>query len=253
MLHRVVQIVFLVLFIQSCTQPAVQGKKRLTSFDEPIEAPQNTSLFHNQKDKLFQLKLKNERKKDPKVDALLKTVEKAIQRKDIKLLFSVMDEGVISSFGGGVVGYEGIAEVWGEDYQQLWNRLDKILALGGSFSGDSSYSIPYEGNLAYEAQNVVEDMVPHGCGITTNENALIYPNAKCRSNEGIKIGRTYAIVDVSSEYYQRDNEVIKINLLGTGIHGFVKNEDCYISSDYSLYLEKNKQGIWKITAFAPWD
>lgn len=253
MLHRIVHIVVLVLLIQSCAQPTPQGKQRLKSFDEPLEVSKNSPLFHNQKDKLEQVKFKDERKNDPKVDALLKTVESAIQQKNLALLFTVMDQGVISSFGGGVVGHDGIVEVWGHDYQQLWNRLDKILAMGGSFSGDSSYSIPYEGNLAYEAQKVDEGMVPHGCGISTNENAMIYPNSKCRLKEGIQIGRTYAIVDLFSEYYQRDNEAIKINLLGTGIHGFIKNADFYISSGYSLFLEKNKQGTWKITSFAPWD
>lgn len=247
------QITLIILLLQSCTHSATQGKQRSTSFDEVPNPAKNTSLFQNQKDKLYQFTPKDERKKDPKVDALLKTIEKAIKNKDLNLLFSVMDKDIISSYGGLVIGYDGIEETWENDYQQMWNRLDKVLAMGGSFVDDSSYSIPYTGDLDYEAQKLDEMIVPHGYGLTTNATAKIYPNASCRSKEGIQVGRTFAMVDVMSNYRQWDDKVIKVSLLSTGIHGYIKNEDFYISSDYLLHLEKNKQGNWKITAFAPWD
>ena len=247
------KLIFVLLFLQSCTSS--EGKTRKTPIELVVvfEAPKNTSLFHNQKHKLFQISPKDERRKDSKIDALLKTIEKAIKQKDLNLLFSVMDEDVISSYGGGVVGFKGIKEVWGGDYQELWDKLSKILALGGTVSSDSSYSIPYDGEIDEKATRFDDMMVPHGCGITTCSNSKIYPNIKLIADEAIIVGRVHMLVDLESSYSDRTHKCMKVNILGTGIHGFVKQKDFYCSSDYSLHISKNKQGIWKIAAFAPWD
>lgn len=247
-------IIAIVLFsLQSCSEPEGKVEKKQIEFEEILEQPKSSSLFHNQREKLYQIPRKDERRKDPKLDALLITVEKAIRKKDLNLLFSVMDEDVVSSYGGGVFGYDGLKETWERDFQKLWEKLTKILSLGGLFVNESNYGAPYNGNVHQEATKLDEMIVPYGYGISTSSNSKLYPNVKCSEDEGVIIGRAYLIIDLESNYYGGLNNIWKVNILGTGIHGFVRSEDFYCASDYSLGIQKNKQGIWKITSFAPWD
>lgn len=247
------KLILVLIFLNSCSHPKAKREKNEIELEEVFEESSSTSLFQNEQKKLIQFTPRDERSKDSSLDTFLKTVERAIRKKDLDLLLTLMDEEIVSSYGGGLIGHDDFLMNWEGDYERLWDKLSKILTLGGTFTHPRNYIIPDDGNAHQEAIKYDEVIVPHGYGITTNSIAKLYPNSKCIENESVTVGRVYMIVDIESDYYSGLNELWKVKIIGTGIHGFVKASDFYCASDYSLDIKKNTQGIWKITSFAPWD
>lgn len=227
--------------------PLKKGENPTTSSEIVSDEDQVSETFP-------QIEPKDERKTNPKIDSLLITVESAIEQKDVELLLTVMDTSIISSYGGGMYGHKDFRELWQyDDYEELWRKLDKVISLGGFFANDSTYSVPYTGNIDQEAMKIDDNIVPYGCGITIDSKSLLYPNNECVETEAIEIGRTYCIVIPQSGFWGATNGLWKVNILGTDISGYVKPKGFYCSADYSLSIEKGNNGDWKITAFAPWD
>lgn len=241
------------LILIGCAEPEGKSPKNQPKIEEAFQQPKTTSLFHSQKEKLFQISPKDERRKDPNIDVLLKTVERAIKQKDLTLLFSVMDEDIISSHGGAMYGYEDFKATWETEYQELWNKLNWIVSMGGFFEEDSVYRLPYCDDFKRFPAIPNSYDEPYGYGLCLDENTQLYTSPQCEINKSVDIGFAFSLLDLAYGMSGEKNGVLKINPVGTGIHGYVKSSDFYRSSDYCLILEKNKQGIWKITAFAPWD
>jgi hypothetical protein len=253
MANSLFKLILVLIFLNSCSQPKTKREKKEIELEEVFEKSSSTSLFQNDQKRLTQFTSRDERSKDSSLDTLLKTVERAIRKEDLNLLLTLMDQEIVSSYGGGLIGHDDFLMNWERDYKKMWDKLSKILALGGTFTHPENYIIPDDGDAHQEAIKYDEMIVPHGYGITTNSKTKLYPNSKCDENEAVTVGRVYMVVDIESDYYGGLNEMWKVKIIGTGIHGFVKANDFYCASDYSLGIKKNTQGVWKIISFAPWD
>jgi len=249
---------FVTLFTASCVNNTTEdhfkehNDQRSTEIEEqPV--PEKELSIEAQMNNFFQIEPKDERKKNPKIDSLLMTVELAIEEKNLDLLFTVMDEDVISSYGGAEIGMDGIMNTWGEDLNKFWKKLDWIVNLGGFFESDTVYRLPYCDEFG--RLPTIPDSIgaPYGYGMCINKDAKLYPFPNLGRGNGITIGYAFSFIDLTFGVNGKMGDVFCINPLGSQMYGYVKASDFYRSSDYSLFIEKNAEAEWKIAAFAPWD
>lgn len=247
---RVGSILLFVSVLCACAEQTPANEVSSTEQTDAVieQEPDSTPELYTSQ--LYQFTPKDERKKDPKIDQLLKTVERAILKKDLQLLFSVMDEDICSSYGGLEYGWEGFMSAWGGRLDAMWKKLDRTIKLGGFYESDTTFRLPYCDEFDRFPKNN-ED--PFSIGVATNKNTFMYSSETCEKGKGVKIGYAVARIDLDYGFSGKKDGVIKINPVGTGLHGFVNETDFYRSSDYSLIIEKSAQGAWRITAFAPYD
>jgi hypothetical protein len=71
-------------------------------------------------------------------------LQAAIARHDVEAVVGVVNKDIRNSFGGDD-GIDGFRRIWkpNEADSTLWAELGAILALGGTFSGDQSFTAPY--------------------------------------------------------------------------------------------------------------
>ena len=247
---RVGSILLFVSMLCACAEQTPADEVSSTDQTDAVIEQEPDSTLYLSTSQFYQFTPKDERKKDPKIDQLLKTVERAIVKKDLQLLFSVMDENICSSYGGLEYGWEGFMSAWGDRLDAMWKKLDRTIKLGGFYESDTTFRLPYCDEFDRFPKNN-ED--PFSIGVATNKNTFMYPSETCEKGKGVKIGYAVARIDLDYGFSGKKDGVIKINPVGTGLHGFVKETDFYRSSDYSLIIEKSAQGAWRITAFAPYD
>ena len=228
----------LVYMISSCSPNGdVENAEIITQEDFEADIAESAADFSKesaeQENEFDQIELVDNRKTNAHIDSLLKIVELAIQKEDIELLLATMDTSIISSYGGGMRGYQDFRALWQEDnYKKLWVKLDKVLSLGGNFRNDSTYFAPYTGKVDEEVSKVNDMNVPYGCGITTHAKSKLYRTIDCKEDEAILVGRTYCMVVPQNNYWGAIDGLWKVNVLGTNHYGFIKSEDFYCSADF---------------------
>ena len=134
MANSLFKLILVLIFLNSCSQPKTKREKKEIELEEVFEKSSSTSLFQNDQKRLTQFTSRDERSKDSSLDTLLKTVERAIRKEDLNLLLTLMDQEIVSSYGGGLIGHDDFLMNWERDYKKMWDKLSKILTLGGTFT-----------------------------------------------------------------------------------------------------------------------
>lgn len=197
----------------------------------------------------------NDLGKDKSLVAFVNQLKAAVQKKDKAFLLSVLDEDIMNGFGGD----GGIAEFkeywhWPKDTISVWHHLQHILDIGGGFTaqeagtGEYSFVFPYIYNLDTGDDDVFT------AGVITGKNV----NFRDKPDLSAKVitQLTYDVVQFSDE--TRGKNAVgdpEWYLVETSSHkkGWVFWKYIYSPIGYRLFLYKNKQGKWKISAFLAGD
>lgn len=189
---------------------------------------------------------------DPGLSKFIRKLKKAVALRDTLLLFSLMEEGVISSHGGGVIGYAGVKESWNEGREDLWKCLGRLMQFGGIQEHDSVYRIPYFSNLqTCTIGESLEGKVDwYITWFTTNDTTFLYEQPTSQSS--VKAKFVASLVNCW-EPMKSENGFLKCETLDGKLKGYMRKDDIYRLGDNNLIIEKNQKGQWLITAFAPFD
>lgn len=191
---------------------------------------------------------------DPQLAKLIKKLKQSIAKKDTALLLSLMDTNVITSYGGAVYGYQELIANWKMDRHDLWQQLNTLIEIGGSYSPKGSFSFPYFNNYK-KCNNITktfwENEDPYWTYLSIKDTVLLYNAPDVRAN--VKAKLRYAFVHVKDYNTITEKGFIKVATYENDMVGFVKEDEVYRTGGYSLHIEQNREGVWRITAFAPYD
>lgn len=186
--------------------------------------------------------------------AMLKKLKRAVAKKDTVLLLSLMDADVVTSHGGGEYGYDALIANWKMDHHDLWQQLEALIEIGGSYSSDRSYVFPYFHNYK-KCNNITKSFLekddPYWTYISIKDTVLLYNAPDVRAN--VKAKLRYAFVHVKDFSTFAEKGFLKVTTYQNDLVGYVKENEVYRTGDYNLHIEKGKNGVWRITAFAPYD
>lgn len=190
--------------------------------------------------------------KDPVLANFLNLLKRAVERKDTVQLLSLMDEDVITSYGGGVVGYDDFLETWRQRDHHLWKTLSKIMNYGGIQEDDSIYRIPYFSNLGScsISKDLNERIDWYITWFTAADTAYLYEKPTIHSQ--VKAKLVASLVNCW-EPGKVQNGFLICETLDGKIKGFILEEQMYRLGGYDLIIEKMPSGKWSIAAFAPFD
>lgn len=207
---------------------------------------------------------RDETSKDPSLAAFVSRLKKAIASRDEAWIRSVLDEDVMSSLGD-VPGIESFMLYWSpeNDSTDFWPYLDRVVRMGGVFlydtadhSGKYQFVFPYAYDIDLKAE---DDYFLIGAITGKNVNLRAAP-----SMDAEIIGQlTHDIIVFMFE----DDEVssnVDVNELGEPewyqvttydktMRGWVNWKYVYSITGPRLFLFKDKNGVWKISAFVAGD
>ena len=173
----------------------------------------------------------------------------AAKARDFKKLQSHLKPNLQLDFGGGT----GIA-LFGRRLagdKSLWDDLVWVLANGGRFNKDGSFSAPWTytaevGNLdAYEAGHVVDDNVP-----ARTEPRADAPLVAMLQPQLVKVPEWGRTDETPRPFYNR-RDWLKVDLLGKGV-AWVEAKHLRSAVDYRANFEKLR-GVWKMNVFIAGD
>ena len=176
--------------------------------------------------------------RDPALTRFVAELKEVVARRDESSLLKLLDPRVRSSFGGET----GIAEFrqwWKLDQpgSKLWPLLERLLALGGVWEGDS-YVFPYVFARFPEDLDSFEHAAITGQGVWLRTN----PSPEARGVRQLR----YDVVRVLGQ----TDEWWEVETLD-GARGFVAER--YVMSPVSYRLILGKRGQWRITALVAGD
>ncbi len=97
-------------------------------------------------------------------------LQAAVARRDTAAVMAVLDKDVVLTFGGDS-GPEGFRRVWTPDAvdSALWETLATVLALGGTFDADGSFTAPYVFTQWPADKDVFDHVAVIGTGVRVRE------------------------------------------------------------------------------------
>ena len=191
----------------------------------------------------------DESAKDPTFFVFRARLFRAIQEKDAKFIYSILDEKIQNDFGGGV-GVPNFKSTWRLERPNspFWNELLSVISLGGRFDEtDHSFSAPYLFNGFPESADEFQS------------GAIIEDGVRVRKEPSTQsdVIRTlsFEIVDVPNWEVKgnaKDKRQWVQVKLDDGQSGYVAAEFIRSPIDYRAIFEK-KKGKWMMTAFIAGD
>jgi len=186
---------------------------------------------------------------DAEFEAFYKEFTTAVRRKDMRFIDSILDDGIMSSFGG-EPNKEFFHEHWEirkQHYgQDLWDVLAEMIALGGVYyqAGEfrqtnrgkcfvAPYVFGYDPGEAYEFYAVIDK------GVSVYENESI--------NSKVIDTLDYNILEFhySQEFWEKKaDDFVSVTTL-SGAAGFIQRKHLRSPIDYRLCIEQ-KDGAWKL-------
>ncbi len=175
----------------------------------------------------------------------------AVERKDSKFIYSILDPHIELSFGGehGVADFK---KIWTPEKKDsaFWKEFLKVITHGGDFIGRSnnrlsSFAAPYLHTSWPDDIDPFENWVIFGNNVNLREKP---------SMDGNVIEQlSYNVVIVKDKVMKNEDEAdwIKVETLG-GKTGWIKAEYVRSAIDYRAGFEK-KRGVWKMTFFIAGD
>jgi hypothetical protein len=167
----------------------------------------------------------------------------AVAKRDVEAVVSVLSKDVKLSFGGDG-GVEDFRKIWnpGSPDSGLWEALASVLALGGTFAPDGTFTAPYIFSTWPQEKDAFAHMAAIGTGI------------RVRSSPGVT--RTvvdtldYSIVEIV-EFPAADVQWVQVKL-AQGRKGFVDSRYLRSPIDYRIHFAK-LDGRWQVLLFLAGD
>jgi hypothetical protein len=238
--------VWLILLLTSCGLN--EHKQTKSHVNENIDTSLNNKRNGKVLVKPTVIQPVNEAGIDSTLVFTIKTLKHVVKSRDTQGLFSLMHKNVISSHGGAIYGYDGVIETWEKD--NIWNKLEQMLNLGGAFNAPKSeYRIPY---IQVDRFYKGIDLDWYVAGAILDSTVLLFQ--KPDSNSTIIDTLSFDIIEViPEEKNESTNGFVKISPIKSITEGFVKSSSIYRTQDYMLVFEKDSASRWLITSFAPYD
>jgi hypothetical protein len=258
-MKQTIRILFLVILILNagCSpEESVPDQKTKTKedFDEIVQ--DNSELDQNEPVQIpvinspFCVAPKGE-VNNAELSKWLTTLRSAVNTQDTSLLLSLMDSNIISSHGGGLVGFDDFKMNW--KHGNLWEELGRLIEIGGSQVNDYTYYIPYFSNLetCHELENFENEFDPYVTYFSTSDTVNLYSEKSKNSEIKAKLVHTFLTQDYDHE--PTSNGFVKLTTIEGGISGYVLEDQVYRTGDYDLFIQTDSTGTWRITSFAPYD
>lgn len=201
----------------------------------------------------------NDLDKDKSLVAFVNQLKAAVKKKDKVFLLSILDEKVKNGFGGG----GGIAEFkeywdWPQDTIKVWHTLDHIMSIGGAFTDDSKedprsryrFVFPYVYTVELEVSNDYFEV-----GVITGQNVNLRekPDLKAKVITQFTYDLVRYLTKTSGKNAAGDPEWYEVETMDHKKKGWVNWKYVYSPIGYRLFLYKNAQGKWKVSAFLEGD
>lgn len=217
----------------------------------------------------------DETKNDTTISQFVILLKEVISAKDTFRLYQMLDENIVSSFGGGIYGKQGFVETWhleNPGSSPLWETMKRIIEMGGvadkrgvlvTTVDSMMFQFPYAtANKLFKPlhqKNPEYDFDPYTTIICVKENIPINKNPNKKS--AIVGHLSYEVLTM--DYEKTNNKKIirsnknwkwiYITTIDQSISGWVlNNDDIYFLGGLSLIIEKVKNE-YKITGFFPFD
>ncbi len=167
----------------------------------------------------------------------------ALARRDGPALLEAVHQNIKNSFGGND-GIDEFKQMWALDQpdSRLWEELAKVLALGGTFGGEGSFTAPYTFSRWPDSVDAFSHVAIVGSSVRVRSAASrTVPTVASLS---------YAIVEQVGSRAQND-EWVRVRLPG-GTTGYVDQRYVRSPIDYRAFFSKS-DGRWQMTAFVAGD
>lgn len=204
----------------------------------------------------------NDISKDKSLVTFVNQLKVAVQKKDKAFLLGALDEKVMSDLGGD----GGIAEfkkIWKLDAgdTSIWHQLNRAIELGGAFNKDDqegryTFAFPYVHFIDLEH---ADDYINVGVITGKNVNIREKPDLKAKVLMQLSydviwfVEEGQALQKTEGSNPWGEPEWYLIETMDRKKRGWVFWKYVCSPIDYRLYLFKNKQGKWKISAFVVGD
>jgi hypothetical protein len=167
----------------------------------------------------------------------------AIAKRDIDFVLSVLSKNIMNSFGG-TDGVNEFKEKWQPESREsgLWPTLATVLALGGTFGSEASFTAPYTFSIWPSDLNGFQNIVVIGSNVRVRAQPSI--NAPVLGSLGHSIVELGDVKDWEAQWYP-------VRLSG-GKLGFVDKRFLRSPIDYRATFEK-LEGRWQMTALVAGD
>jgi len=200
----------------------------------------------------------NDITKDKSLVAFVTQLKVAVQKKDKTFLLGALDEKVMNDLGGD----GGIAEfkkTWNLDAgdTSIWRQLSRVIELGGAFNkndqeGRYTFAFPY---VHFIDLQDADDYINVGVITGKNVNVREKPDLKAKVLMQLSydviwfVEAEQALQKTEGTNLWGEPEWYLIETLDRKKQGWVFWKYVCSPIDYRLFLFKNKQGKWKVSAF----
>lgn len=245
-------LVFLICCSCSDEPKEVQTKKKVEKQtseirNEKISSKPEELQIHSTKYRIVPV---DETSEDKSLQLFVSKLKGIVKRKDLTMLLTCLDTGIVVSWGGGMHGVETFREEWKlnqhPEKSKLWAKTEQLLKLGGAWEEDKKeFLFPYaQCNRFF--QNMDFDFDWYVTAVCISPKTIVYQGSF--SNAKKKTFLSYEVVQT----LDHGDEFIKIQTIDKKVTGFVKKEQLILSADSYPILEKIN-GEWRIVSFAPYD
>jgi hypothetical protein len=185
------------------------------------------------------LEPRDEAWRDPDLQRLLRSLATIVEKRQERQLLSLIGERFRVEFGAGK-GRRAFRRFWRTDQpnSEVWNILDRLLAIGGTFYSPTLFAIPY----VYTQFPI--DLDPFGHVTTLNDNVVVYRESRPDS-------RVVAVLDfdiVPTEPVLvapvRPDRAEWIRVIVTGQSGYVNSRQVWSPAAHRMFFEK-RSGRWE--------
>jgi hypothetical protein len=218
----------------------------------------------------------DETKNDSNLFLFVEDLKQILIEKDTFKLFKLLDERVVTSFGGAMYGKKDFVKNWDldkSDSSEIWSTMTETIELGGVFGiggvfletkNDTIFRFPYVTSSRlfeplYE-QNPEYDFDPHFTLICLNKNVPLYKSSENNSEILTSLSYDVLSMDYDKTYqYMINNKLetfdwIYVSSIDNSISGWIKNgKDFYFYGGRTMIIEKYNNNKYKITGFFGYD
>jgi hypothetical protein len=167
----------------------------------------------------------------------------AVAKRDVATIESALSKDVKLSFGGDE-GLEGFRRMWNPSAPDsgLWETLASVLALGGTFAPDGTFTAPYVFAQWPQDKDAFTNMAAIGTGIRVRSAP--------RATGPVLATLDYSIVEIV-EYPAAEVKWVQVKL-GQRQTGFVDSRFLRSPIDYRIHFAK-LDGRWQVLLFLAGD
>ncbi|MDQ3016939.1 MAG: SH3 domain-containing protein [Bacteroidota bacterium] len=207
---------------------------------------------------------RNEVSQDPTLSAFVTTLQSAIEKKDAKWIYSVLDKDVVSTYGDEPT-LDVFKTYWDieNDSTNFWAFLKRAVNMGGVFLHDTAdhtgkyeFVFPYAYDIDMEMD---DDYYMLGAITGKNVNLRSGPNQKADVITQLTYNVISYIYDDADEKWEvpmnanGEPQWFHITTYDKKYTGWVNWQYVYSPMRPRLFLFKNDKGIWYISAFVAGD